>query len=58
MNANEMNKTMNKGANGLDKSEERILAYEASDESLEAAAMASPTPTYWTSSCYAACCQR
>ena len=58
---------MNEGANDLDQSEEETseeatLAYEVSDDAMEAAAgkggVADPTPTFWTSSCYAACCQR
>jgi hypothetical protein len=54
--------TMNEGANDLALPEEEILFCDVSDEALEAAAdnggMAAPTPSYWTSSCYAACCQR
>ena len=58
LNANIRIKAMNEDANDLGQSEEEILAYEVSDEAIEAAAVAGPTPTFWTSSCYAACCQK
>jgi hypothetical protein len=53
---------MNEVTSGLDRTEEEALFHEVSDEAMEAAAgkvgQAGPTPTFWTSSCYAACCQR
>lgn len=53
---------MNEFNYDIDVPEDELLNDDVSDEVLELAAgigdMAAPTPTYWTSSCYASCCQQ